>query len=1485
MRAWAMGVGALVAAGVTSSLPLDGWYECAYFTFGRRRRLDASAPPSVLSTYPWTPRGFSKHATVSRQRTAASAAAAGSTPSAQCATITVPLCHDGVCNSVRTIDVFVKRIPAAFGTNSTSVWLVQGGPGASSVASTLRPLGFLVDWYTRLGGQVSVYTMDHRGTGRSELLGCDATQTETAGSVGGSSVTLSELPACLQSMQRRYDYQPVAFSITSAAKDVAAVIAALDDAHVYLYGVSYGTAVVERVMHFSPSAVRGFVLDGVQSEAFPTWADAPTFTNWDRDFSGVAGRFLDLCQDDAYCRPKFAPLGGLRPALLELYDGLDGGSHNCTAFVKSWGASDDAPPSSTLRTLFGSFFPDMTLRLLLPVFIYRLHRCTSNDMDVLTFALDQMYGGGASSSPGDGGDDAPDSAMLYKTIVYSELWQRPTPGLLDLYQDFADSTMSSGIYPQVVEYCIFAGATSSEQNCADLGTMLPDGVDASVNFTYTPDAYFNVTAAIPPHASVVVLSGKLDPQTPHKYALDQFQRMTGTAKRLFPFDYAAHGTIVTTPVATTPNNPTCAVSLIVSYVQNQGDVDKIDTSCLARVLPLVFQWTQGAAKDTFNVTDAFDGVVGQDVPTTPPPSTTSAIPPMHTDEATVSYLTGLVVACAVLGVLSLILVALLRTLHKISRLDAVSSGRLVVADPITAETPLKNTKDVAGKIVLVQRGGCDFLSKTIQVQKAGAVAIIVANTDEENPQLAFVMDAGLTRSGMNAKIPALMAPFATAQHLLDLVGETSGMKLNVSIVLLDATEASAVLDAQERGRQQRAKEADALRMQQEREKKQREATMLLRSRLVKDNQVAKALVDQIIPPVTVQLAPSTTSTLAESDDVSMFAPVLVPAAPPVAPSTAPSAGAMTAEPVKTSSTSSSKLDGVIQSNTTGLLVLDVQYYCAMPHVGKHSNMDRATSSKEYYFDRIKSTMVPNIQSILHILRQRSMEVVYATIESMTKNGRDRSKAHKMAGIHVSKHSFDAKVLESVAPTDYDIVIPRTTNADYILRNLGLACLVLVGVSTLGTLEATVRDALDRGYTALVVEDAVAFDTPEEHAAVMKSAAKMGAHCLQLLVDYGGDVGTVDDRGWSALHYAAACPRGVHAVTWLCEMAPSLTVVDGDDTQERWGVPYYEEEQKTATTMDSQPNSVDETIAHAWVACTTEDGQAYFYNTVTFESVWELPEDASATLQHQDGIASEDGHGDGPGGHGDEQLLLPICMVPTICPLYEMDNPDVHAKEMLRRKKERETRRSSRSKLVVPRSDKPKSFVGNTSHYAVCLWLSLWFALNMTVTIVNKQALTVLNLPVTVLPPQSFIWSSLQSYTQLTCVHMTCNSIGAYVYVHLSCRGGARGRAMPLRPDQAITMFFFSFIFVSNIILGNWSLGLVSVSLNQIMRALVPGTTAVLSTVVLHTTYTMSQILALVPIALGVYVACSRDIASTPMGIAITALAILFASLKSVLSSK
>ncbi|CAK4096766.1 unnamed protein product [Aphanomyces euteiches] len=422
-------------------------------------------------------------------------------------------------------------------------------------------------------------------------------------------------------------------------------------------------------------------------------------------------------------------------------------------------------------------------------------------------------------------------------------------------------------------------------------------------------------------------------------------------------------------------------------------------------------------------------------------------------------------------------------------------GYLVVADPITAAMPLKNAKQVNGNIVLVQRGDCDFLTKTIHAQKAGALAVVVANSDEENPQLAFVMDAGQSRSKVSAKIPAVMAPFATAQHILDLIGQTNQMKLTVAIVLLDATDASAVLDSQERERQRRLREEDALRKQLEREKKQREAAMLLRSRLVKDTQ-AKDNFDQGLSDARPPPLPSSPKQQ------------FVPKQP--LGSNQPATALPPPEAINLSviNVSHAVPEAIAHANScipekpsaTGLLVLDVQYYCAMPHVGKYANMEVLN---DYYFDRIKRTMVPNIQSLLFALRQRSMEIVYGIIESATKNGRDRSKAHKLAGIHVPKQSFDAKVLESVSPTDYDIVIPRTaislfstTNADYIFRNLGLECLVVVGVSTLGSLDMAVRDALDRGYSAIVVEDAVAFDSSDEHATVMRSVDKMGGFVVQ-----------------------------------------------------------------------------------------------------------------------------------------------------------------------------------------------------------------------------------------------------------------------------------------------------------------------------------------------------------------------------------------------------
>ncbi|RLN63217.1 hypothetical protein BBJ29_005777 [Phytophthora kernoviae] len=165
---------------------------------------------------------------------------------------------------------------------------------------------------------------------------------------------------------------------------------------------------------------------------------------------------------------------------------------------------------------------------------------------------------------------------------------------------------------------------------------------------------------------------------------------------------------------------------------------------------------------------------------------------------------------------------------------------------------------------------------------------------------------------------------------------------------------------------------------------------------------------------------------------------------------------------------------------------------------------------------------------------------------------------------------------------------------------------------------------------------------------------------------------------------------------------------------------------------------------------------------------------------------------------------------------------------------------------------------------VVFWLSMWFTQNIGVTFWNKKALGALRLPVT-----------------LTFVHMVCNTLGAFFYINVY-KGIER---KPLKPGQKKLMVYFSFIFVSNIITGNWSLGLVSISFNQVMRALVPAVVVVLSMLILGKTYSLKRKLSLVPVAFGVYLACTGDNSCTVLGFVITAVAIIFAGLKAVLSNK
>ncbi|KAJ0388724.1 hypothetical protein ATCC90586_011814 [Pythium insidiosum] len=74
--------------------------------------------------------------------------------------------------------------------------------------------------YESLSGKVNVYTLDHRGTGRSTKLDCVAAQAQMSGSPGGSTVSAEEVGGCAAELERRYGSDLSSFSVTSAAADL-----------------------------------------------------------------------------------------------------------------------------------------------------------------------------------------------------------------------------------------------------------------------------------------------------------------------------------------------------------------------------------------------------------------------------------------------------------------------------------------------------------------------------------------------------------------------------------------------------------------------------------------------------------------------------------------------------------------------------------------------------------------------------------------------------------------------------------------------------------------------------------------------------------------------------------------------------------------------------------------------------------------------------------------------------------------------------------------------------------------------------------------------------------------------------------------------------------------------------------------------------------------------------------------------------------------
>jgi ureidoacrylate peracid hydrolase len=198
----------------------------------------------------------------------------------------------------------------------------------------------------------------------------------------------------------------------------------------------------------------------------------------------------------------------------------------------------------------------------------------------------------------------------------------------------------------------------------------------------------------------------------------------------------------------------------------------------------------------------------------------------------------------------------------------------------------------------------------------------------------------------------------------------------------------------------------------------------------------------------------------------------------------------------------------VEPARAALLLVDVQNFSARPDGGEYKEKGLSPEQVErkhsYFFDQVRNVAVPNMRRLQRACRESGVEVMYTVIESLTQDGRDRSRDYKITGFNVPRGSWDAQVLDEVRPEGDEIVLPKSsssvfisTNLHYLLGNLGVEYLIVVGFVTDQCISSAVRDACDLGYLVTVVTDACGTYSQERHEHAL---AHIRGYCRQVSTD-------------------------------------------------------------------------------------------------------------------------------------------------------------------------------------------------------------------------------------------------------------------------------------------------------------------------------------------------------------------------------------------------
>jgi biuret amidohydrolase len=191
----------------------------------------------------------------------------------------------------------------------------------------------------------------------------------------------------------------------------------------------------------------------------------------------------------------------------------------------------------------------------------------------------------------------------------------------------------------------------------------------------------------------------------------------------------------------------------------------------------------------------------------------------------------------------------------------------------------------------------------------------------------------------------------------------------------------------------------------------------------------------------------------------------------------------------------------LDPRTVALVVVDMQYASgSRDHgLGRGLKARGQEALGAYRFDRIEQTVVPTIQRLLAYFRQHRLKLVYLTVGSELPDYSDllphmRAFAESAGN---TRGNHEHEILDALVPRAGEAVLNKTTMSAFhstgferLVRAWGVEQLVFTGISTNSCVEGTARDAADRGFRCLLVEDGCGAASQTLHDATCTNFARL-----------------------------------------------------------------------------------------------------------------------------------------------------------------------------------------------------------------------------------------------------------------------------------------------------------------------------------------------------------------------------------------------------------